>query len=226
MNTNSLTQTFPELLDGGQLTKVSLELPVTTTEKQWQEIGLQLGRLESSSLWWIGDWWAFGEHAYGERKALVESEDWAGPAFETCSAAGKVSRAFKNGRRRRLSLPWNHHKEVAWLPEREADRLLDWCEETIKSKGKPHTIRELREEVKKVKAYLAQGWNASQLERKAQVEKGLSVLASNQPATNGLPVDNALITWADSQGLLVPIDRTREGAFDRPSGLSAFPFCG
>jgi hypothetical protein len=77
-----------------------------------------------------GDWWAYGEHGYGDRKALVESEDWEGPAFQTCMHAASISRAFDETCRRRQVLTFNHHVEVAPLCDRHpdiADRLLDWC---------------------------------------------------------------------------------------------------
>jgi Domain of unknown function (DUF4326) len=43
--------------------------------------------------------------------------------------------------------------------------------------------------------------------RKVEVEAGRSVLAS-LPKKNGVPVDNALIEWAESQDLAVRIDRS------------------
>ena len=31
-------------------------------------------------MWWLGDWWAFGAaKGYGDRKRVVEGEDWEGP---------------------------------------------------------------------------------------------------------------------------------------------------
>lgn len=125
----------------------------------------------------------------------------------TCTQAARVSRAFESCRRLPLLSFWYHH-EVAALPSDEQDRLLNWCQEPLNNGAKkPRTIRELREEVKKVKAYLAQGWTASQLERKAQVEAGQMVLANMTPDKNGLPVDNAPIAWAESQDLAIRIDR-------------------
>jgi hypothetical protein len=50
--------------------------------------------------WWLGDWRAYGEARYGERKAIVEAEDWEGPGYETCRAAARVSRDFEMCRRR------------------------------------------------------------------------------------------------------------------------------
>jgi hypothetical protein len=68
---------------------------------------------------------------YGERKAIVEAEDWEGPDFQTCANAASVCRSFETSRRREL-LSFRHHAEVAALPPDEADALLDWCAETPK----------------------------------------------------------------------------------------------
>lgn len=62
--------------------------------------------------------------AYGERKAIVEAEDWEGPAYQTCREAGVVASAFQEMFRRRNDLTFSHHKEVASLPAAEADALL------------------------------------------------------------------------------------------------------
>jgi hypothetical protein len=75
--------------------------------------------------WWLGDWWAFGEHGYGDRKALVESEEWEGPAFQTCANAAFVCDKFETSRRREV-VSFSIHAECASLPTAEADRVLDW----------------------------------------------------------------------------------------------------
>ena len=54
-------------------------------------------------MWWSGNWWAFGEHRYGERKAIVTAEDWEGPSYQTCKDAAMVCRAYERSRRRDLS---------------------------------------------------------------------------------------------------------------------------
>jgi uncharacterized protein DUF4326 len=184
------------------LTANGLQLPADLTKTQWSEIGLGLGKVGQSTQWWIGDWWAFGEHKWGDRKALVESEAWEGPALQTCMNAASICRAFETSRRREV-LSFMHHAEVAAIPPEEADKILDWAE----NKGKSRTVREVRDEVKRVKAYLAQGWTTSQLERKAEAEKGKAVLANMVPDDKGLPTDNALIAWAESLDLAARIDR-------------------
>ena len=62
------------------------------------------------------------EARYGERKAIVEAEDWEGPAYQTCMHAAAVCPAFETSRRRE-DLSFRHHAEVAGLPPDEADVL-------------------------------------------------------------------------------------------------------
>jgi len=33
--------------------------------------GEALGYFEGAISWWIGDWWAYGEHSYGARSAVI-----------------------------------------------------------------------------------------------------------------------------------------------------------
>lgn len=186
----------------GQLTKIGWELPAEMTEGEWEQAGLALGRIEGSLSWWLGDWWAFGEQRYGERKALVESEAWHGPSFQACMDAASVCRRFETSRRREV-LTFNHHREVIGLPEAEAGFVLDWAEE------EHATIRAIREKVREIKAWLAQGWTQSLLERREQVEAGWTVVAS-QRNVDGKQADAALLAWADQRNLLVRIDRQTE----------------
>jgi MT-A70 len=132
----------------GRVSRIGWELPSDFSENEWREAGAILGRVEHSVSWWLGDWWAFGEKHYGSRKAAVEADDWDGPSFQTCANAATVCRAFAKTSRRREALSFNHHAEVAGRLPEEADRLLDWAEETIRETGKPRTIAELRKEVR------------------------------------------------------------------------------
>ena len=184
----------------GEFSAIGLDLPDTLTAEQWREAGLEIARTSSASRWWLGDWWRFGEHRYGERKAIVESEDWDGPAFETCKQAGMAAAAFETCRRRHL-LSFNHHREVISLPVEWQDNLLDEAEKRSLS------IAKLRQRVKEVKAHAAQGWSPDQEARRAKVEAGGTVLANMSNGPDGLPVDRALINWADAQGRLQRIDR-------------------
>jgi hypothetical protein len=74
-----------------------------------------LGKIEQSTMWWIGDWWAFGEHRYSERKKFVATEEWTGPAFQTCMNAASICQRFETSRRREV-VGFSFHQEVAALP--------------------------------------------------------------------------------------------------------------
>lgn len=54
--------------------KLCLHLPDNLPFEQWRIYGIELTKIEKGVQWWIGDWWAFGSHKYGERgKACAES---------------------------------------------------------------------------------------------------------------------------------------------------------
>lgn len=180
------------------------------TQRDWQEFGEALGKLKSSSQWWIGDWWAYGEHRYGDRKAIVESDDWEGARFETCKNYASVCRAFETSLRNDL-LSFSHHAIVVSLPEDWRTKLLDWaCEPLKEGKAKPHSVRALEQKVKEAKQFIDAGWSQSQLDRKEALERGETVLVNKSKNDDGKAIDGALIAWADAKGLLVPIDRTSD----------------
>lgn len=130
---------------GCRVSHCGLTLEDTLEETAWRDIGKALGRIVSSQQWWIGDWWAFGQHRYGARSALVDAEDWQGPALQSCMNAASVSRRIETSRRREV-LSFAHHEVVAALAPSEADALLDWAVEGLTETGKVRSIRALREE--------------------------------------------------------------------------------
>jgi hypothetical protein len=176
----------------------SLSLPAELPEKNWLDIGRGLHRAEQNIQWLIGDWWNYG-HVYGHRKAVVDADDWDGPDCQTCRNAGWVARAFEPSRRRD-SLGFSHHAEVASLPPAEAEELLNWCEEPIIETGKPRTVRELRAE----------------RQRRDEAERAESV--KNVTHTGGgitiYPVKRTLKPWPPTPDY-IPAP-TREGATPPP----------
>jgi MT-A70 len=132
----------------GRVLPVGWELPSDLSEAEWRQAGEILGKVEHSVSWWLGDWWKFGETRYGARKAIVESDNWDGPSYQTCRDAAWVVGKFPLSRRRD-NLAFAHHKEVAGLArQEEAYRLLNWCEETIPVTRKPRLTAELRKAVR------------------------------------------------------------------------------
>jgi N6-adenosine-specific RNA methylase IME4 len=123
-----LDQTTGELvaLDDLLTDRLCMSLPDGFSFDEWQTLGVGLAKMEKGVQWWIGDWWAFGQQAYGER-AKAAAEGAFGRAFQTLADAGWVARKFETSRRREI-LSWSHHREVAALPEDDAERLLDEAE--------------------------------------------------------------------------------------------------
>lgn len=109
------------------VSETHLDLPDELAFEDWRDLGITLGRADRAVSWWIGDWWAYGGHHYGERADVVRDEKWQGPEFQTCKAAGWVCSRFERVRRRTL-LSFTHHREVAALEPVDADRLLDVAE--------------------------------------------------------------------------------------------------
>ena len=112
----------------GQLTPKGWMLPRATTFEQWKRIGIALGKVERSVYWLIGDWWAAGDAWDRKRVHLVRDDPtWEGPSYRVCQDCAWVAKAHELSRRRE-SLSFQHHREVAALKPIEADRLLDVAE--------------------------------------------------------------------------------------------------
>lgn len=193
-----------EVLDfidvSGNQPVVNEELLNSTDYDKWVKEGLSLNKDYSDYKWRLGDWWNKG-YKYGERAKLVESDEWDGPSHGTCRIAGSISSCFEMLRRRN-KLTWGHHYEVASIEDKEwQDKLLDECEK------EGHSTKQLRQRVKEVKSYLAQGWTESQIKRRKIIEKGGVALANLSKGDDGEPVDSALLYWAEAEGLDVKITR-------------------
>lgn len=179
-------------LDGRQPVVIDNDRINSGSYEEWEKEGLSLNKDYSDYKWNLGDWWNKG-HKYGDRKRLVDSEEWDGPKFQTCMMAGSTANTFETFRRRKV-LSYGHHLEVAALPIEEQDKLLDECE----TEG--HSIMRLRQRVKEVKSFLSQGWTQDQLDRRRKIEKGGVALANLSKGDDGEPVDSALLYWAEAEG--------------------------
>jgi hypothetical protein len=119
---------WPVLWSKGIIVRtVGVALPPDLDLERWHAIGTNLSCFGRAIPWWVGDWWAFGEHRYGARREMTEDPGWQGPAYRTCANSAAVCRAFEISRRRE-ALSFSHHEAVAALPTAEQDRLLDLAE--------------------------------------------------------------------------------------------------
>ena len=95
---------------------LALDLPKGLSFEEWWAVGKDLATGERQLRWWVGDWWAYGQHNYGDRLKTIKEAKWSGfqLSFSSCVRAGSVSRSIESARRRAL-LTWSHHQEVAAL---------------------------------------------------------------------------------------------------------------
>ena len=127
---------------GSDYTKTSLVLPAGLTYEQWEQIGGQIGKFIRSWRFWAGDWWRYGEHAYGEMSS--QASDVLGVDYQTLRNCAWVAGRIEPSRRRD-NLTWSHHEAVAGVKdERERYRLLD---EAAEAEVTP-TTKELRAKAK------------------------------------------------------------------------------
>lgn len=115
-----------DLVLPGAVSATSLDLPPGLSYDEWARAGQTLARIERACMWWIGDWWHYGVHAYGERASQVLDMDTY--VFQTFMDAGWVAGKIPTSRRREV-LSWSHHREVAALDPHEQDYWLDRAEQ-------------------------------------------------------------------------------------------------
>jgi hypothetical protein len=91
----------------------------------WRSTGLCLCELTSASAWWLGDWLVYGERTYGKR--YEEALRLLPLSYQTMRNYAWVARRFPASRRRD-TLSFQHHAEVAALPEADRDLWLQRAE--------------------------------------------------------------------------------------------------
>jgi hypothetical protein len=123
------------------LPKKGLELPssLTLSFEKWLRIGEVLATVRTSSAWCLGDWLAYGEMAYSGR--YRDAIKQTSLDYQTLRNYAWVARRFPISRRRE-SLSFGHHAEVASLPEPEQDFWLR------KAEGLGWSTSHLRREVR------------------------------------------------------------------------------
>jgi hypothetical protein len=92
---------------------------------EWLSAGRQITRISTASAWWLGDWLIYGESAYGSRyRAALEL---TALDYKTLRNYAWVARRFEMSRRRD-TLSFQHHAEVAGMQEAEQDLWLNRAE--------------------------------------------------------------------------------------------------
>lgn len=128
------------------ITEKSLEINKNTTKEQWQNIGYKLKTMQKCIGWWIGDWERFGEKKgyYTDSKVYDEIQEITGLDRGTLKNMKYVAEKIPSSCRHD-ELSFTHHQEVVSLePEQQKQVLQKAVDEKL-------TVRETREEVKKLK---------------------------------------------------------------------------
>ncbi|WP_414942621.1 LmbU family transcriptional regulator [Amycolatopsis sp. cmx-11-51] len=125
--------------DAVTATRVGLRFPGRELEfQEWRRAGAKISRIANASAWYLGDWVAYGEAHYEDR--YRHAVDAVGLSYQTLRNYAWVSRRFAMSRRRD-TLTFHHHMEVAKFPGADQDRWLDRAEEAKLS------VRALRREI-------------------------------------------------------------------------------
>jgi len=106
---------------------------------EWIRQGKRLGVIGRGAAWWVGDWVNYGNETFGEkytRAARVTGYD-----VQSLMNMAYVASRFEISRRRE-TLSWSHHAEVAPLAPEHQDQWLS----VAASKGL--SVRGLREELR------------------------------------------------------------------------------
>ena len=106
--------------------RTGLQFPYQLPFEAWLGVGAQLAAVAGSSAWCLGDWLVYGQAAYGSR--YRDAVERTGLDYQTLRNYAWVAGRFELSRRRD-TLSFGHHAEVAALPEPEQDFWLRKAEE-------------------------------------------------------------------------------------------------
>jgi hypothetical protein len=113
-------------LPGTGLTgRTSFSLPPDVPLDEWSRIGRQINTIAGSSAWWLGDWLIYGQAQYPDLyKQAIEKTSLD---YQTLRNYAWVARQYSVARRR-PSLSFQHHAELAALTPLEQDQWFDRAE--------------------------------------------------------------------------------------------------
>lgn len=112
---------FGEAETGLHVRRNGLSIPDGISFDSWREIGCRVALVVNCSAWWLGDWLVYGEREYSDRYAQAIADTSLG--YQTLRNYAWVARRFPMSRRRD-TLSFGHHAEVAALPDDEQDMWL------------------------------------------------------------------------------------------------------
>jgi hypothetical protein len=118
-----------------QARRTTLRLPERLAFADWRRIGTQISLISNASSWWLGDWLIYGQERYPDRYRIAISE--TSLDYGTLRNYAWVARKFPMSRRRD-TLSFQHHVEVASLAEADQDI---WLERAVRFKWSKAELR-------------------------------------------------------------------------------------
>jgi hypothetical protein len=106
---------------GWRSTRSALYLAHDLDFAEWQRLGRRVALVADSASWWIGDWLVFGQHHFPGRYRAAGIA--TGLDYQTLRNYAWVVSRFAPSRRRD-TLSFGHHAEVASLSEDDQDAWL------------------------------------------------------------------------------------------------------
>ena len=184
------------LTDQIALTGSSLVLPSGLSYEQWLGIGRKLMLADKAVQWAIGDWWAYGDHTYGERASAAIDPISGENRLQRYANYAWVARSIETSRRREV-LSWSSHEAVAGLEPKIQDAILGRAVEN------GWGSREVRAAVKEYKDRLASG-SKPKLSTQTPDEPNhagvnLNADADERPVMDGTEVGAAIAAEAKSE---------------------------
>lgn len=108
------------------VSRVGLDFPRTLHFEKWLTVGRTLAASQGSLAWCLGDWLMYGEESYNGR--YRDAVEIVALNYQTLRNYAWVARRFPLSRRRE-TLSFGHHAEVASLSEPEQDFWFRKAEE-------------------------------------------------------------------------------------------------
>jgi hypothetical protein len=108
-------------------TRVGLRFPDNLTYSSWERAGIQISRVVDAFAWCLGDWLVYGKRQFPDRYRIAV--DAVGLDYQTLRNYASVARRVTMPRRR-PTLSFQHHAEVAALTEPDQVHWLARAEES------------------------------------------------------------------------------------------------
>lgn len=143
------TQPIPttlEIEERAVITDSGLSLPEGLSYDEWLGVGRKLMLADKAVQWAIGDWWAYGDHRYGERASAAIDPETGENRLQRYMNYAWVSRAIETSRRKEV-LSWTCHEAVAALDPDIQDAILQraidngWSSKQVKAAVKEYKDR-------------------------------------------------------------------------------------